>query len=77
MTLNHVKLERAITFMKYLVRGVSLIFIPETLIFWNKITFPGPNSLNIAELLRNKFMKTISKKAHKHSFFYLIYHYLM
>ena len=36
MTLNHVKLERTITFMKNLAKVVSLIFQPKTLI-WNKI----------------------------------------
>ena len=36
MTLNRVKLRRAVTFMKYLASVVSLIFLPKTLI-WNKI----------------------------------------
>ena len=35
MTLNSVKLGRAITFKKYLASAVSLIFLPKTLI-WNK-----------------------------------------
>ena len=35
MTVNRVKLGRAVTFMKYLARVVSLIFLPETSI-WNK-----------------------------------------
>ena len=39
MTLNRVKLGRAITFMKYLASVVSLIFLVETLIC-NKIKFP-------------------------------------
>ena len=38
MTLNRVKLWRAVTFMKYRASVVSLIFLPKTLI-WNKITF--------------------------------------
>ena len=37
MTLNRVKLGRAVTFMKYLASVVSLIFLPITLI-WNNIT---------------------------------------
>ena len=31
MTLNRVKLGRAVTFMKYLVSAVHLIFLPKTL----------------------------------------------
>ena len=38
MTLNLVKLGRAVTFIKYLASVVSLIFPVLTLI-WNKITF--------------------------------------
>ena len=38
MTLNRVKLGRAVTFIKYLASVVSLIFLVLTLI-WNKITF--------------------------------------
>ena len=38
MTLNRVKIERTVTFMKYLTDVVSLIFQPKTLI-WNKIKF--------------------------------------
>ena len=40
MTLNRVKLGRAVTFMKYVAVVVSLIFLVLTLI-WNKITFPA------------------------------------
>ena len=50
MTLNCVKLGRAVTFMKYLAGVVSLIFLAKTLI-WNKITFPASNSLNLPELV--------------------------
>ena len=46
MTLNCVKLGRAVTFMKYLASVVSLIFLAKTLI-WNKITFPASNSQNL------------------------------
>ena len=42
MTLNCVKLGRAITFMKYLASVVLLIFLAKTLIC-NKITFPALN----------------------------------
>ena len=38
MTLNHVKLGRAVTFRKYLASVVSLIFLQKTLIC-NRITF--------------------------------------
>ena len=61
MTLNRVKLGRAITFMKYLVSVVSLTFLPKTL-NWNKITFPVSNLLNLAELVVNEPMKNIYKK---------------
>ena len=61
MTHNRVKLERAVTFMKYLASVVSLIFLPKTLI-WIKITFPASNTLNFAELVKNELMKSISKK---------------
>ena len=61
MTLNRVKLGRAVTFMKYLASAVSLIFLPKTLI-WNKITFLASNSLNFAKLVENELMKSISKK---------------
>ena len=50
MTLNRVKLERAVTFMKYLASVVSLIFLPKTLI-WNKITFRVSNSQSLEELV--------------------------
>ena len=61
MTLNCVKLGRAVTFMTYLASVVSLIFPAKTLI-WNKITFPALNSLNLVELVINEPMKSISKK---------------
>ena len=55
MTLNRLKLGRAVTFMKYLASLVSLIFPSETLI-WNKTTFPVSNSLNLAELVVNELI---------------------
>ena len=61
MTLNRVELRPAVTFMKYLVSVVSLIFLLKTLI-WNKITFPTSNSLKFAELVENDLMKSASKK---------------
>ena len=72
MTLNRVKLGRAVTFMKYLASVVTLIFLSKTLI-WNKIMFPASNSLNFAELVENELMKNISKKFYQYSFFYSIY----
>ena len=60
MTLNRVKLGRAVTFMKYLASVVPLIFLPKTLI-WNKITYWLSNLLNLAELVLNDLTKSISK----------------
>ena len=53
MSLNRVKVGRAVTFMKYLARVVSLIFLAKTFIR-NKITFPASNYLNLAELVVNE-----------------------
>ena len=76
MTPNRVKLGRAVTFMKYLARVVSLIFLAKIL-FWNKTTFPASNLLNLAELVVNEPMKSIHKKIYQYSFFCLIYYCLM
>ena len=76
MTLNRVKLGRAVNFIKCLVSVVSLIFLTKTLI-WKKITFPASDSLNFAELVGNEPIKSIYKKFYQHSFFYSIYHCLM
>ena len=75
MTLNRLKLGRAVTFMKYLSSVVSLIFLAKTLI-WNKINFSTLNLMNLAELMENKPMKSIYQKIYQNSFFCLIYHYL-
>ena len=61
MTLNHVKLGLAVTFMKYLASVVSLIFLTKTLLC-NKITLLTSNSLNFAELVENELIKNISKE---------------
>ena len=61
MTLNRLKLGRAVTFMKYLAGVVSLIFLAKTLI-WNKINFPTLNLMNLAELVENEHMKSIYQK---------------
>ena len=61
MTLNHVNLGCAVTFIKCLASIASLIILPKTLI-WNKITFPASNLLTLAELVENELMKRISKK---------------
>ena len=61
MTLKGVKLGPAITFIEYLTCVVSLIFLLKTLI-WSKITPPASNLMNLAELLKNELMKSISKK---------------
>ena len=52
MTLNHTKIGRAVTFMKYLVSVVSLISLPKNLIE-SKVTFLESNSLNFAALVVN------------------------
>ena len=65
MTLNRVKLGRAVTFMKYLASVVSLIFLPKTLI-WNQMTFLASNSLNFAELVETELMKSIFKKIYQY-----------
>ena len=67
MALNGVKLGRAVTFMKYLASVVSSIFLPETKI-WNKTTFPASNSLNLAQLVVNELVWSISKKIFNISF---------
>ena len=61
MTLNRVKLGRAVIFMKYFASAVSLISLAKTLIS-NKITFPTPNLQNFAELVGNEPLKNIYKK---------------
>ena len=76
MTLNQEKLGPAVTFMKYLARVVSSIFLAKTLI-WNKITFPASNLQNFAEQVENEPLKSIYKKNYQYSFFYPIYHHLM
>ena len=53
MTLNFIKLGRAVAFMKYLGSVVSLIFLAKTLI-WNNITSPASNLLNFSEQVENK-----------------------
>ena len=76
MSLNCIKLVRAVTFVKNLASVVSLIFLALTLIC-NKITFLALNTLNLAQLMVNKPMNSIYKKYNQCSFFCLIYHCLM
>ena len=76
MTLNRVKLGRAVTFMKYLASVVSLIFLAKKLI-WNKINFPTINLMNLTELVENEPRKSVYQKIYQNSFFCLIYHCLM
>ena len=61
MTLNRVKLEWAVTFMKYFASVFSLMFRAEILI-WNKTTFAELNVLNLAELVKNGPTKSFYKK---------------
>ena len=60
MTLNCVKLGRAVTFMKYFASLVSLIFLVKTLIC-NKITSPASNLLNFAELVESELQKSVQQ----------------
>ena len=53
MTLNRVKLGRAVNSMKYLASVVSLIFLPKALIK-NKITSRLSNSQNLGEVVANE-----------------------
>ena len=76
MTVNCLKLGRAVTFTKYLASVVSLIFLAKTLI-WNKINFRSLNLMNFAELVENEPMKSIYQKIYENFFFCLIYHCLM
>ena len=76
MTLDRVKLGRAVTFIKYLASIVSLIFLPKTLI-WNKITLRPSNLLNLALLMVNEITKIIFIKIFQCSFFLLICHCLL
>ena len=76
MTVNRLKLGRAVTFMIYRASVVSLIFLAKTLI-WNKINFPTLNLMNLAELVENEPMKSIYQKLCQNSFFSLIYHCLI
>ena len=68
MTLNCIKLGRAVTFTKYLARVVSLILLELTLI-WNKITFLTKNLLNLAQLVVNEPMNSIYKNFYRYFFF--------
>ena len=49
MTLNRLKLGRAVTFIEYIASVVSLKFLAKTLI-WNKTNFP---TLNLMHLPKN------------------------
>ena len=72
MTLNRVKLGRAVTFMTYLDSVAPLIFLAKASI-WNKITLPPSNLLNLAEMVVNMPMKCFYKKNYQYFFFYSIY----
>ena len=76
MTVNCLKLGRAVTFTKYLASVVSLIFLAKTLI-WNKINFRSLNLMNFAELVEIEPMKSIYQKIYENSSFCLIYRCLM
>ena len=67
-----IKLGHVITFMKYLARVVSLVFLVKSLI-WNKIMFVESNLLTLAMLVVNEPMKSIYK-IYQYYIFYTIYH---
>ena len=71
MTLNCVKVGRAVTVIKYLASVVSLTFLAKISI-WNKIMLPASNLLNFAELVENESLKSICKKNYQYSYFYSI-----
>ena len=56
MTLNRLKLGRAVIFMKYLAR---------------EITFRLSNSPNLAKLVVNELTKSIPQKIYQYSFFFI------
>ena len=61
ITVNRVKLRRAITFIKYLANVVFLLSLPKAL-SRNIIAFWLSNSLNPRELEVSEFVKSTSKK---------------
>ena len=71
MILNHVKLKRAVTFMKYDAGVVSLIFLSKPLIS-NKMKFLASNLLLLAEEMENELKTTISRNIYRYSFLYPI-----
>ena len=71
MILNHVKLKRAVTFMKYAASVVSLIFLSKPLIS-NKMKFLASNLLLLAEEMENELKTTISGNIYRYSFLYPI-----
>ena len=64
MIINHVRLGRTVTFVKYLTSAVSLIFLPKTLTL-NKIRHLPSSLLRLAELVVTELKKTISKKVYQ------------
>ena len=61
MALNHLNQGRAVRFMKFLASVVSLIFLPKTLFWIKKIAFLAAKLLNLAKLVANELMTSISK----------------
>ena len=61
MTLNRVKLGRAVTFMKYLARVVSLTFLPKTSI-WNKTHVSSIKFAKFCRTGENEFMMSNLQK---------------
>ena len=76
MTLNCLKLGRAVAFVKYLANVFSFMFLARTLIL-NKITFSALNLLNFTELVENEPLKSIYKKNYQYSYFHSLYRCLM
>ena len=72
MTINRVKLERAVIFIKYTASVVPLIFPPKTLIL-KKIVLATSNSLKVLELVGNELGKSFSECVQQFFFFFFFF----
>lgn len=63
--LNHVKIGRIVTFIKYLASVFYLIILPKTLI-WIKMVILGSNILKLSELVVNKLRKNVFESIYEY-----------
>ena len=63
--LNHVKIGRIVTFIKYLASVFYLIILPKTLI-WIKMAILGSNILKLPELVVNKLRKNVFESIYEY-----------